>query len=732
MLLLLLVVFLSTGVLAGTEEYEGSEIDASDIKHVHLIFMNHLDVGYALPSSLGYLGNVLNKYFTEYFPRAIKVAFDLPLLGYVERFVYTTHPWLVSLYLDCPPNLMLPSGIKLQCPDAQNRSNFIDAINLGLITWHAGPMNMEFEMMDESMNEFGIQLSLDLDKRFGINRKYRTVSQRDVPGTTQAVIPVLKKMGISALSIGVNGATCPAAVPPVFLWKNGNQSLITLYHPRGYPNQYGSTPMKPGGLSKKDCAMVPGLDHALCFAFRSDNDGPPVDFEEVLNVYEIARAQFPNAKINASKFEDFVAELVPYQSSLPVFTQEMGDVWIQGAGSDPLKTALLRAQYRVRANCIKSGKCSLDDPRVYNASRFMLKLAEHTWGSNGGIVDGIHWTNDQFYKMLKIPHSGFQNASRYWDEQRYMTNLAIEALGNHTVVEDLKQEFKNIMPKLPDITDFSQVDISSSHKCGEFELKFDKQGALIQLKDPSGQDWATTERPVGKFVYRTYNQTDFDEFFNATTPFSKDFFLGIGKPNMTKNSKAESGVWDTKVNALFASKDSSQLVVMLSMVDPVTRTYYGAPLEVSLEYTCSNTGIDIVLQWFSKVPTRLPEGMHFVFTPVEKPGYKWWVNKIEDLIDPLNVVVNGSQRLHAINRGMYYIDKSVKGMEVVSLDAPIVNILSGTEYVSTLPLPTPQVKEMNGVSFNLYNNVWETNYIFWYPYKEEDMSRRYRFSLNFM
>lgn len=49
------------------------------------------------------------------------------------------------------------------------------------------------------------------------------------------------------------------------------------------------------------------------------------------------------------------------------------------------------------------GRCSLDDPRVYNASRFMLKLAEHTWGSNGGIIDNIHWTNDQFYKILKQP-----------------------------------------------------------------------------------------------------------------------------------------------------------------------------------------------------------------------------------------------------------------------------------------------------------------------------------------
>lgn len=60
-----------------------------------------------------------------------------------------------------------------------------------------------------------------------------------------------------------------------------------------------------------------------------------------------------------------------------------------------------------------SGKCSLTDPRVYNASRFMLKLGEHTWGLAGNCVDNIHWTNDQFDKMMKDPglYYSFQNFS---------------------------------------------------------------------------------------------------------------------------------------------------------------------------------------------------------------------------------------------------------------------------------------------------------------------------------
>lgn len=67
------------------------------------------DVGYA-----DYTVNIINKYFTEYFPRAVEIADGLRNGGYVETFIDTTHAWLVSLYLDCPPNLVLAKGIQLQ------------------------------------------------------------------------------------------------------------------------------------------------------------------------------------------------------------------------------------------------------------------------------------------------------------------------------------------------------------------------------------------------------------------------------------------------------------------------------------------------------------------------------------------------------------------------------------------------------------------------------------------
>lgn len=84
-----------------------------------------------------------------------------------------------------------------------------------------------------------------------------------------------------------------------------------------------------------------------------------------------------------------------------------------------------------------------------------------------------------------------------------------------------------------------------------------------------------------------------------------------------------------------------------------------------------------------------------------------------------------------INRGVYYLDSKMKGLEIVSLDAALVNVLTENDNVNEIPYPLPSINKVTGMAFNMYNNVWETNYIFWYPYRKEDNNQKFRFSLNF-
>lgn len=107
--------------------------------------------------------------------------------------------WLVSLYLDCPPDLgidcpdddakkvpdilmIAPFMSEVECVPESFGNNrgiaqaFIDAVQRGDIWWHAMPHNAELEFMDRSMLQANIQLTHELDRSFGLPPKV-TMSQ---------------------------------------------------------------------------------------------------------------------------------------------------------------------------------------------------------------------------------------------------------------------------------------------------------------------------------------------------------------------------------------------------------------------------------------------------------------------------------------------------------------------------------------------------------------------------
>lgn len=55
------------------------------------------------------------------------------------------------------------------------------------------------------------------------------MSQRDVPGMTRSVIPLLLQQGVLAISEGVNSYSAPPVVPTIFNWSDAaGGSLIYM------------------------------------------------------------------------------------------------------------------------------------------------------------------------------------------------------------------------------------------------------------------------------------------------------------------------------------------------------------------------------------------------------------------------------------------------------------------------------------------------------------------------
>jgi hypothetical protein len=118
----------------------------------------------------------------------------------------------------------------IHCPNATTLAAFRQAVNDQVFWWHAFPFNAEPETYDPSLFKSALATAKRLAGQF--NKKAPiALSQRDVPGMTRAVVPILRQAGIEAITVGVNEASAPPAVPGIFLWgssKSPSDSIVTV------------------------------------------------------------------------------------------------------------------------------------------------------------------------------------------------------------------------------------------------------------------------------------------------------------------------------------------------------------------------------------------------------------------------------------------------------------------------------------------------------------------------
>ncbi|KAL4451756.1 hypothetical protein ABPG75_007418 [Micractinium tetrahymenae] len=406
-------------LLAGTATAASG---ATPITRVSLIYACHLDVGFHSPAypEPGWDNHVLGRYFNDHLPNAARLAQHVAARNGTERFAWLTHSWVLSLFFNCPAH------IGLRCPNSTTVAEVDAAVRRGDLVWHAMPHNAQVEMYDADLLAFGVRLTHDLDRAFGVPPKI-TASQRDVPGLTRAAVPILADQGVKAISVGVNGGSAPPGVPKnrPFWWRDlpSGKQLLAFFHPGGY----SGWPVD----RRAECVQVDGLDHALCMSWWGDNAGPPTE-EEVLDVFLRVQSSFPHATVQAGGFDGFVSDLLKAAPGLdlPVVTGEIGDTWIFGVASDPGKIAEYRALLRMR----RASTERYEDPAFQRFSRLLLKLPEHTWGvdvkeypNNWDI-----WANADLHKKLAEltgPDDPFQVAIDSWARQRAYNQWAVQELG---------------------------------------------------------------------------------------------------------------------------------------------------------------------------------------------------------------------------------------------------------------------------------------------------------------
>lgn len=629
------------------------------ISKVHIIFKTHLDIGFTDLSSV-----VEDKYIKEFIPKAMDVADELRTANGEERYIWTTGTWLVQSYL----NQATP----------EQRKRFEKAIKEGDIVWNCMPYTVESESMSGAQFESLLQQSKILDARFG--KKNIGGKMTDVPGHTRGIVSILSKAGVRFLHIGVNPASTVPSVPEVCRWKDAEGNEIILM----YQKDYGSDIVLPDGKT------------AMVIAFTGDNHGPH-SVSEVKNIYSSLRKKYPNAKLVASTLSDVALDLEKSKNLLPVFSGEIGDTWIHGYGSSPLRMAQFRELSRLYDQWIESGEI---DPKSEVAVNFMLRLgliAEHTWGLD--VKTHIkHWDKydfDQFQKALLLPN--FQKAEVSWNEITDNINKAIAFLPT-----PLKKEAQEALRKI------ENVKIPTTKK-GRVPSGMNKNGAF---KVNLGKTYVN----VGPITYQAFSMHDYKRFFTnyITKPYDWAF-QDFGKPGL-ENSVAKSVVVEPVVIGGYEEKNSKGCFLSFkdSLLD--NRVF---PENIFYDWKVSPSGnqVEINVGVVNKPANRLPEAYWFSFYPQDVLSV--FVQKTGQMVDVLEVVEGGNRQLHGIDR---YVDiKTNKGtIRIRSLDALLVAI--GDKDLLNYSTKQPDINK--GIHFCLFNNVWGTNFSQWFK-----GSVNYRFSI---
>lgn len=633
-----------------------------DVTRVYAVFKTHLDVGFTDLSSV-----VEKRYLTEFIPKALEVGDKLRADGSGERYVWTTGSWLIWNYLN-------------SASDADVK-RLEEAIRRGDIVWNAVPYTVETETMTEDLLETNLRVARLLDKKYG--KKTIAAKMTDVPGHTRSIIAPLARNGVKFLHIGVNPACPIPAVPSFCRWRDPDGNEIMLV----YQQDYGTEDILPDGKT------------VISVNFTGDNHGPH-SYEAVKNIYARLRERYPNAEIIAASFNEIAEALGKHKDTLPVVTSEIGDTWIYGYGSSPIRMAKFRALSRLYSKWLRGGKIKRESTESIAFALELGLIAEHTQGMD--IKTHLaNWDKYDTDKFLAARSSApFRKVEQSWkeiDDYLYKsidclpTSLRAEAADSLAAIDRIKS---------PAVAKGKKVSADS-----DWNISLLTDNLL----------------KVAGVRYRMFDSKDYDSYLDRYLRARYGWALDdLGKTGLDKSGAVSANIGAREVSrSVTKEKNGTRTISELRFptTDSVDSRVYPEKIIVNTFAHKNGRKADIELTVVNKPAVRLPEAYWLSFTADGINGLV--AEKTGRRVDILDVVEKGNRRMHGIDR---YVDMMTSHgtIRIWSKDAFLVNIGSadGLDYSTSMPDKT------GGIHFNLSNNLWDTNFSMW-----NEGSLTYRFTV---
>jgi hypothetical protein len=645
-------------------------------KKIHLIFKTHLDIGFT-----DYAANVRQQYHDHYIPMALRTAEHLWAENPNEpRFIWTTGAWLIHQHLE--------QG------SPEDRRKLEAAIEKGTIAWHALPYTTHTELLSAELFDAGLGYARDLDRKFG--RRTTAAKMTDVPGHTIGIVPLLARAGVHFLHIGVNSASTPPDVPPVFRWRTREGSEIVVM----YQSEYGST------------YFPDAMDDGIGFAHTMDNMGPQ-SIAQAVDAHRLMALDNPGTKIVASTLTNYGDLLWAKREEFPVVTEEIADSWIHGVGTAPAKVSRYMALRRLYGKWAETGMTEQHE----KTGRRLCMVAEHTWGVDikTFLRDDIAWDRSEFLAARRSDPR-FALTEQSWREQDELIEAAIADLPP----DDLKEATEAALA-----LDVSPAEIAVSMRnllpLEGGELAFDMtSGGVIGVLFPNGRELTAENGLLGSLSYESYDAQDYADY--------KDSYLTLrahwgeqdhGKPGLENAQTSRSATFHP--GWLGIGVDDTGQAVSKFRFDAVAAKELGAPSACEVRYRfVDNHTLEIMVCFFDKPANRMPEASFLSFAPAVDPS-SWRFQKLGYKVDPTAVILNGNRQLHAVE-AIECKDMQGEYVAIIPLDTPLV----GPAEAPFLPFHRDVISMKEGIRFCLHNNKWGTNFPMW---SEGDFVFRFHLSV---
>lgn len=639
-------------------------------KRIHVVFKTHLDIGFT-----DHAEKIRKQYHERFIPQAIETGAHFFNENPDEpQFIWTTGAWLIWDHLNTRSK--------------EEVARLEQAIERGLIRWHALPFTTHTELMSPDLFKAGLSYAQELDQRFGL--KTIAAKMTDVPGHTLGMVPLLAEAGVRFLHIGVNSASPPPVIPDIFRWRAAGGEEIVVMYQRSYGETY----------------FPEGLSDGLSFAHTSDNIGPQ-SVSQAAEAYREILKHEPGATVRAATLEDYGKLMWEERERFPVVEKELGDSWIHGSGTDPEKIARYLALQRLYDRF--AGERMTASRQAFG--RKLALVAEHTCGVDikSFLRDEKAWARPAFEAARKAdPRFHYTEAS--WAEQRAYLEQAVAELDAEDAARAGAALIELAAPPCPE-----PVNSATRLQVGGWIIDLDPAtGDVAALTAPDGRTVRGAEGSLIAYRYESYDAGDVRRHMDTYLTQWMDWaVLDHDKPGLANVVEARSRTYAPRLRGTTATS-----IVAEMPIEAVEQL--GAPAEIAIDFSAGKDGLDIRLTLYGKNANRMPEASFLSFTPEGRSA--WGVRKMGHWHATDNFARAGGAQLQAVTAVRGQTEGGVE-LLVENLDTPLVAPQSWPFMAFCKDLPDYS----SGVRFNIHNNKWGTNFPMWW---DGDFTTRFTLSFS--